>query len=110
MGQARSMQGGAFRAGIGFAARQPHHNLRIPHGVEHVGRIADNTETVFLHSGWDTLDRRVAKARFYQAQDPGYAWNYGVPYDRGLLFGYALSETDDLIADYKERYRLHHAP
>ncbi|MEV4432567.1 hypothetical protein [Streptomyces sp. NPDC049585] len=56
-----------------------------------------------VHSGWDTLDKRIARVRLYQKLDPDNVHNFGAAYDRALLFGYRLDELDQLKADYARR-------
>lgn len=58
-----------------------------------------------MHSGWSTLAERILRVEHYLRLDPDYRFNFGVAYDRSLLFGYALDEVDLLKADYRRRIR-----
>ena len=78
------------------------HNL-LPRGTQERGRIATDERVRFVHTGWDTLDRRIERARTYSRLDPTCEWNHGTSYDRGLLFGYSFDELDALRAEYARR-------
>jgi glycosyltransferase involved in cell wall biosynthesis len=101
MGSGRTMNGAVWRACPGLRATRPLHNPRLPAGVETRGAITDRDDVIFLHTGWSTLAKRVRRVEDYMALDPECRWNYGVPYDEGLLFGYRLDELDELVADYR---------
>jgi hypothetical protein len=101
MGSGRTMNGAAWRPSPGLRASRPLHNPRLPAGVETRGPVVENHEIVFMHSGWSTLAKRVRRVEAYMALDPEGRWNYGVPYDEGLLFGYRLDQLDELVADYR---------
>jgi hypothetical protein len=101
MGSGRTMNGAVWRLCRGLRATWPLHNPRLPAGVERQGAIADRDEVIFIHTGWSTLAKRVRRVEDYMALDPDGRWNYGVPYDQGLLFGYRLAELDRLVADYR---------
>jgi hypothetical protein len=104
MSRAQSMQGSVWRGYKGLRADQPLHNLRMPEGVGKKGRLVNSYGVTFYHTGWSTLAKRIAKAKAYTEKDPEAAWNHGVAYDRGLLFGYALNQLDELIGEYRRRY------
>jgi glycosyltransferase involved in cell wall biosynthesis len=101
MGTGRTMNGAVWRAFPGLRASRPLHNPRLPTGVESQGAIVDRDEIVFMHSGWSTLAKRVRRVEVYKTLDPDGRWNYGVPYDEGLLFGYRLDQLDELVAAYR---------
>jgi glycosyltransferase involved in cell wall biosynthesis len=103
MGRLYRMQGAVWRGYEGVWAQQPLHNLRMPEGVKERGKVVESHEVTFFHSGWNTLSQRIAKAKFYISRDPERRWNHGVAYDRSLLFGYSLSEIDELLAEYRKR-------
>jgi hypothetical protein len=103
LGTARSKQGAAWRNLPGLRAYQELHNPRMPEGVADSGRIVELESPMFFHTGWSTLDRRISRARFYLSRDPDSRWNRGLPYDRGLLFGYSLQEIDILLGEYHRR-------
>lgn len=102
MGSAQSMNGLVLRHYPGMIASQPWHN-QFPQGTTERGRITSDTRVRFVHAGWDTLDRRIERARKYDRLDPECRWNHGISYDRGLLFGYSFDELDELRAEYARR-------
>ena len=105
MGPAKSRQGSVWRGLVGLRAEQPLHNPRMPEGISARGRVADCEWPIFYHTGWNTLERRLQRARFYLSLDPSSSWNNGVCYDRGLLFGYSLDAVDELVREYRKRFR-----
>jgi hypothetical protein len=102
MGSARSMNGIVVRHRPDLTSTQPYHNL-LPRGVGEGGRIASDERVTFVHTGWNTLEVRIERARRYAKLDPECRWNHGTSYDRGLLFGYSFAELDDLRAEYRRR-------
>jgi hypothetical protein len=79
---------------------KPLHNDYMPVDIEaHGARVRSDALTI-SHSGWSTLEKRIEAVDRYSALDPRCQWNDGVPYDRGLLFGYGRTEIDRLIEDY----------
>jgi len=103
MGSGRTMNGIVLRHAPGLVATQPLHNM-FPEGTQERGSVASDERVSFAHTGWGTLARRVETARKYERLDPDCRWNYGTPYDRGLLFGYSFDELDDLRAEYVRRF------
>jgi glycosyltransferase involved in cell wall biosynthesis len=111
MGRATSMQCNIWRYRRGYQpAGKRLHNDRQPAGLAEFGTIVSTDNIVFYHHGWDTLSRRVEKVESYTRLDPTYEMNEGVPYDRGLLFGFRLSELQRLIGEYRRRYDMHTGP
>src|SRR5918993_2682133 len=88
MGQATSLQGNIWRYCPGLeAGSKPLHNGHLPVNIDRFGRIIRLDRITFLHYGWDTLRKRIAKVDCYQSLDPRCEHNFGVSYDQGLLFG-----------------------
>jgi hypothetical protein len=85
------------------ASRKPLHNLQWPANLADFGRLEDLADVGIVHSGWDTLAKRIARVRTYQALDPNGEHNFGKAYDRSLLFGYALDDLDGLKVEYRRR-------
>ncbi len=103
MGTTRTMRGAAWRYAPGLKAVKPLHNPRLPEAIHSLGEVRESEEFLIYHNGWDTLEKRIQRVDLYTSLDPECAWNYNVPYDRGLLFGFRRSEIDVLIAEYKRR-------
>lgn len=85
------------------AGRKALHNDRLPRAVRRSGTIATDTSFSFIHYGWDTLAKRIARVDRYTDRDPTYRLNDGVRYDEGLLFGYRRDNIDELLAEYSRR-------
>ncbi len=102
MSSASSMNAVVLRHYPGLVAAQPMHNL-LPRITEERGRITTDERVRFVHTGWNTLHRRIERARTYTRLDPTCQWNHGTAYDRGLLFGYSFDELDDLKSEYARR-------
>ena len=83
------------------------HNGYAPPELEQSGEVRFDQRIVVRHSGWSTLAARMERARLYLSIDPASSMNHGVPYDRGLLFGYAINEVDQLIEEYRRRVASH---
>ena len=106
MGTAESMRGPFWRWRPGLrAGTREIHNPHWPANITDHGRIGVLNDVRLLHTGWATLAERIGKVEHYRKIDPDSALNYGVPYDRALLFGYAYDEIDLLTADYHRRTR-----
>lgn len=103
MGTATSMNAVVLRHAPGLTATQPMHNL-LPPGTAERGRIATDDRIRFVHTGWNTLHRRIERARTYTRLDPTCQWNHGTQYDRGLLFGFSFGQLDDLKSEYARRF------
>jgi glycosyltransferase involved in cell wall biosynthesis len=103
MGNATSRQGAVWRGIDGLSAEQPMHNPRMPIQVPRRGSVVFSESPVVIHSGWDTLERRIRKVKLYQSLDPAGMWNHGVSYDRGLLFGYSFAELPRLVETYERK-------
>ncbi|MEV5379378.1 glycosyltransferase family 2 protein [Streptomyces nondiastaticus] len=104
MGAATSMRCAIWRYRPGLkAGSKPLHNHHWPLDLTDHGRLEDLDGIRVVHSGWDTLDKRIARVRLYQRLDPDNVHNFGAAYDRALLFGYRLDELDRLKADYARR-------
>lgn len=104
MGTATSPQGGGiwrFRRDV--LALKRVHNPRIPAQVWSAGAIVEANGVSLIHDGWDTLKKRVQRIDFYNELDPQYDCNAGVPYDRGLLFGFQRNDISGLLAEYERR-------
>jgi glycosyltransferase involved in cell wall biosynthesis len=93
-----------------IAGEKALHNQRLPQNIGDFGRIEDTDVLEFHHAGWDTLEKRLQKVDLYTRIDPTYEHNNGVPYDKGLLFGYGRDRLDALIAEYRRRYDRHMQP
>jgi len=108
MSPARSLQGNIWRyyPGLTPGAKRLH-NRRFPNEIDNLGRIATTDQITYYHYGWDTLRKRIDKVDQYTALDPRCEYNFGVPYDRGLLFGYERHAIDKLVEDYLTRYAEH---
>ena len=85
-----------------FAAKR-FHNPRIPAQVYSAGTVIQADSMSLMHDGWDTLKKRIEKVDLYNQLDPTCELNGGVPYDRGLLFGFERSNITGLIDEYKRR-------
>lgn len=106
MGPAESVRGPLWRWRPGLrAGTRMIHNPHWPANITEHGRIGMVYDVRLVHHGWSTLAERVAKVDHYRRIDPDCRLNYGVPYDRALLFGYARDEVDLLEADYRRRVR-----
>ncbi|KUI41809.1 hypothetical protein AU198_11635 [Mycobacterium sp. GA-1199] len=106
MGTAESMRGPFWRWRPGLrAGTRAIHNPHWPANITEHGGIGVANDVRLLHTGWSTLAERIAKVEHYQKLDPHSELNYGVPYDRALLFGYAYDELDLLRSDYRRRAR-----
>ena len=105
MGSATSVRGNVWRYYPGLEpGRRLLHNGHLPINLGAFGQVVSVGTCACYHHGWDTLARRIETVRRYNTVDPRADWNRGVPYDRALLFGYALSEVDELIRDYRRRF------
>lgn len=80
------------------------HNGYIPANIETFGGVETLEGVTLIHHGWNTLERRLEKANTYYSLDPDCKCNFGVPYDKGLLFGYDLNHIHELIAEYQRRF------
>jgi murein DD-endopeptidase MepM/ murein hydrolase activator NlpD len=106
MGTAESVRGPLWRWRPGLrAGTRVIHNPHWPANITDHGRIGLANEIRLHHTGWATLAERIGKVEHYRKIDPDAELNYGVPYDRALLFGYAYEEIDLLKADYQRRVR-----
>ncbi|MDP7720857.1 peptidoglycan DD-metalloendopeptidase family protein [Mycobacterium sp. TY814] len=106
MGPAESVRGPFWRWRPELrAGTRMIHNPHWPANITERGRIGMVYDVRLVHHGWSTLAERVAKVDHYRRIDPDCRLNYGVPYDRALLFGYARDEVDLLTADYGRRRR-----
>jgi len=106
MGTGESLRGPFWRWRPGLrAGTRVIHNPHWPANVTDYGRIGIVNDIRLLHTGWATLAERIDKVEHYRKLDPDAKLNYGVPYDRALLFGYAYDEIDLLKADYQRRVR-----
>jgi hypothetical protein len=106
MGTAESVRGPFWRWRPGLrAGTRVIHNPHWPANITEHGRIGLVNEIRLHHTGWATLAERIGKVEHYRKIDPDSEMNYGVPYDRALLFGYAYEEIDLLKADYRRRVR-----
>lgn len=106
MGTAEALRGPFWRWYPGLrAGPKLMHNPHWPANIGTHGSIAQTSGIHLIHDGWSTLAERVSRVRHYMGLDPDYRHNFGVAYDRSLLFGYALDEVDLLEADYRKRVR-----
>jgi hypothetical protein len=96
-----------YRPGL-LAPTKRLHNDRVPPNIHDFGSVEPTGEFVLYHQGWDTLQKRIEKVDLYTARDPGYELNSGIPYDRGLLFGYERNAVQQLVRDYEQRLLLLH--
>jgi hypothetical protein len=104
--QATSLQTKIWRYYPGLVAgSKPLHNGSSPRNVTNFGEIKIIGELAFYHHGWETLQKRITTVDLYTSLDPSYAYNFGVPYDRGLLFGYKRDAIEELIRDYRIKLR-----
>lgn len=104
MGPAESVRGPFWRWRPELrAGTRMIHNPHWPANITEHGRIGMVYDVRLVHHGWSTLAERVAKVDHYRKIDPDCRLNYGVPYDRALLFGYARDEVELLKADYRKR-------
>lgn len=104
MGPAESVRGPFWRWRPELrAGTRMIHNPHWPANITEHGRIGMVYDVRLVHHGWSTLAERVAKVDHYRRIDPDCRLNYGVPYDRALLFGYARDEVELLMADYRRR-------
>jgi glycosyltransferase involved in cell wall biosynthesis len=107
MGEATALRGNIWRYAPGLqSGSKPLHNGYLPVNIEHFGQTECTDEITFTHFGWDTLRKRLAKVDLYQSLDPHGQHNFGVSYDRGLLFGYERSAIKDLLHEYRRRFAL----
>jgi glycosyltransferase involved in cell wall biosynthesis len=110
MGRATTLQGHIWRYFPGLeSGSKPLHNGRLPVNIERFGRIERLDSITFVHDGWNTLRSRIAKVDLYQTLDPDGKYNFGVPYDEGLLFGYKRGALKDLLREYRRRLVHHEA-
>jgi hypothetical protein len=110
MGRATSVQGHIWRYFPGLeSGSKPVHNGHLPVNIERFGRIERLDDITFVHDGWNTLRSRIAKVDLYQTLDPDGKYNFGVPYDEGLLFGYKRGALKDLLREYRRRLAQHEA-
>lgn len=106
MGTAESMRGPFWRWRPGLrAGTRTIHNAHWPANITEHGGIGVVNDVRLLHTGWSTLAERIGKVEHYRKLDPDSELNYGVPYDRALLFGYAYDEIELLKSDYVRRAR-----
>lgn len=106
MGTAEALRGPLWRWYPGLrAGGKLMHNPHWPANITDHGRIGQLPGVRLVHSGWSTLAERILRVEHYLRLDPDYRFNFGVAYDRSLLFGYALDEVDLLKADYRRRIR-----
>lgn len=104
MGTAEALRGPLWRWYPGLrAGGKLMHNPHWPANITDHGRIGQLPGVRLVHSGWSTLAERILRVEHYLRLDPDYRFNFGVAYDRSLLFGYALDEVDLLKADYPRR-------
>ncbi|HEX2190536.1 MAG TPA: hypothetical protein VHG51_16630 [Longimicrobiaceae bacterium] len=104
MGAATSRQGRIWRYRPGLRpGDKPLHNGYLPVNVSDFGEVVPTEEIVCYHDGWDTLRKRIEKVDLYRRLDPECRLNHGVPYDRGLLFGYSREAVDELVGEYRVR-------
>ena len=105
MGRATAPRGNIWRYHPGLeAGTKPLHNGYLPANIEQFGRTERLDSVTFYHHGWDTLRKRIAKVDLYRSLDPDCAYNFGVPYDRGLLFGYERGDLKGLLREYRRRF------
>lgn len=106
MGTAEAMRGPFWRWYPGlYAGPKLMHNSHWPANITDHGRIGQLDGIRLTHNGWSTLEERISRVGHYMRLDPDFRHNFGVAYDRSLLFGYALDEVDLLKADYHRRVR-----
>jgi len=104
MGSASTMDGRLWRYHPGLRpGNKPLHNGYLPWNLKDHGLILEREDLRLYHTGWSTLAKRIERVRFYSELDPECLYNWGVPYDKGLLFGYSLNEIDRLTGDYGRR-------
>jgi hypothetical protein len=104
MSEATALRGNIWRYYPGLeAGSKPLHNGHLPVNIDRFGRIEPIDGITFVHFGWDTLRKRLAKVDLYHSLDPQGEHNFGVPYDRGLLFGYERRALKDLLREYRRR-------
>ena len=104
MGSGAALRGPFWRWRPGLrAGDKPLHNPHWPNDIGTLGDIAQVDGVRVVHDGWSTLAERIAKVHQYFRLDPDCVSNFGVAYDRSLLFGYRLDEIDLLKADYAKR-------
>lgn len=105
MGKAINMSGAMWRYYPGLrAGTKPLHNQRYPVNIETYGRILCTDDLQFVHNGWDTLEKRIRTVDKYMQLDPRSEFNHGMPYDKGLLFGYSRNDVAQLVRDYELKY------
>jgi hypothetical protein len=85
------------------AGVKPLHNLQWPTNLQQFGRLEELAGVRLVHSGWDTLAKRIGRVNLYQRLDPDAELNFGKAYDRSLLFGYALEQVEELKSEYWRR-------
>ncbi|CLY21549.1 Membrane-bound metallopeptidase [Mycobacterium tuberculosis] len=99
MGTAEALRGPLWRWYPGLrAGGKLMHNPHWPANITDHGRIGQLPGVRLVHSGWSTLAERILRVEHYLRLDPDYRFNFGVAYDRSLLFGYALDEVDGLVS------------
>lgn len=104
MGKATSPRGAGFwRFQRGAFAAKRFHNPRIPAELYGAGMVIEADCISLMHDGWNTLEKRIERVDLYSQLDPKCDLNAGVPYDRGLLFGFQRNNIAGLIAEYKRR-------
>src|SRR5262245_15609579 len=106
MGKAIATRGRIWRYYPGLqAGTKPIHNGYLPVNIKDFGTVEKLDSITFNHLGWDTLRKRIAKVDLYQSLDPRCEYNLGVPYDRGLLFGYDRGALKELLSEYRSRLK-----
>jgi hypothetical protein len=106
MSEAKSIQGRIWRYYPGLVPGSKRlHNTSHPANILDFGEAERIDALAVYHYGWDTLEKRLAKVRAYMELDPRCEHNFGVPYDRGLLFGYTLDQLPELLREYERRAR-----
>jgi len=102
---AKSLQGRIWRYYPGLTAgSKPLHNGHSPSNISNFGDTKTIDTITFYHYGWDTLQKRIDKVNFYTSLDPTYEYNFNVPYDCSLLFGYKRHAIDELIRGYRTKF------
>jgi glycosyltransferase involved in cell wall biosynthesis len=105
MGKAANISAAIWRYYPGLkAGSQPLHNPRFPVNIDTYGETVFSDQLKFIHTGWNTLQKRIHCVDKYMRLDPECAFNHKTPYDKGLLFGYKRNEVHLLIAEYQRRY------
>jgi glycosyltransferase involved in cell wall biosynthesis len=108
MSRARALDGRLWRYFPNLIPyEKPLHNGYLPANIEKFGATYTLPNHELVHGGWDTLANRIEKVDLYSALDSECKYNYGVPYDKGLLFGYTRDQIPALIAEYRRRFDAH---